>query len=227
MERRDYSFKIKGLTDEGTFQGLAAAYGNIDLGGDVIAAGAFAKSIASGKPFPLLWQHQPDNPIGTVKVSNSRDGLFVDGTLMLTDLTAQKAHTFMKSGVVKGLSIGYDVLQEHYDDAGIRHLTELKLWEVSAVTFPMNTSAQVFSVKGRDATASLTAAARFIKSVLAVDDDEARSRIKEIAAHCKTLLGAEADDLIDDDEEDEGDPETLKALSELRQLVAQVSELRA
>jgi hypothetical protein len=61
-----------------------------------------------------------------------------------------------------------------------------------------------------------------------VDDDEARSRIKEIAAHCKMLLGAEDDDLInDDDAEDEGDPETLKALSELRKLVAQVSELRA
>ena len=30
-----------------------------------------------------------------------------------------------------------------------------------------------------------------------MDDDEARSRIKEIAAHCKTLLGTEDDDLIE------------------------------
>lgn len=227
MEQRDYSFKIKSLSDEGKFQGLAAAYGNVDLGGDVIEPGAFAKSIASGKPFPLLWQHQPDNPIGTVKVSNTRDGLFVDGAMVMTDPTAQKAYTFMKSGVVKGLSIGYDVLQEHYDDAGIRHLAELKLWEVSCVTFPMNEAAQVFSVKGRSATANLAAAARFIKSVpvLALDDDEARSRIKEIAEHCKALLGDPDDDLIDT--EDEDDPEMLKALSDLRTLVAQVSELRA
>jgi HK97 family phage prohead protease len=226
VERRDYNFKIKSLSDEGTFQGLAAAYGNVDLGGDVIEPGAFAKSIASGKAFPLLWQHQPDNPIGTVKVSNSRDGLFVDGTLMMSDPTAQKAHTFMKSGVVKGLSIGYDVLQEHFDNAGIRHLTEVKLWEVSAVTFPMNESAQIFSVKGRDATANLAAAARFIKSVLAVEDDEARGRIQEIAAHCKTLLGEEDDDLIED-ADDECDPEVEKALGELRTLVAQVRELHA
>jgi hypothetical protein len=69
----------------------------------------------------------------------------------------------------------------------------------------------------------LAAAARFLKSVLAVEDDEARARIQEIAAHCKMLLGEEDDDLI----EVEDDPEVQKALSELRTLVAQVSELRA
>jgi hypothetical protein len=124
------------------------------------------------------------------------------------------------------MSIGYDVLQEHYDDAGIRHLTEVKLWEVSAVTFPMNEAAQVFSVKGREATASLAAATRFIKSILAVDDDEARSRIKDIAAHCKTLLGDEDDDLIEGGDAD-GDAEREKALFEIRKLVAQVSALSA
>lgn len=61
--------------------------------------------------------------------------------------------------------------------------------------------------------------------MLGVEDDEARARIKEIAAHCKTLLGAE--DLIEgEDAEAEGDPEVEKALSELRTLVAQVSEPR-
>jgi hypothetical protein len=126
------------------------------------------------------------------------------------------------------MSIGYDVLQEHYDDAGIRHLTEVKLWEVSAVTFPMNEAAQVFSVKGREATASLAAATRFIKSIIAVDDDEARSRIKEIAAHCKTLLGDEDEDLIEGGDADaDGDPEMEKALFEIRKLVAQVSGLSA
>jgi uncharacterized protein len=30
---------------------------------------------------------------------------------MLSDPTAQKAHTFMKAGEVKGLSVGYDTIQ--------------------------------------------------------------------------------------------------------------------
>jgi phage head maturation protease len=48
--------------------------------------------------------------------------------------------------VVKGLSIGYDTIQATYE-GDVRHLTELRLWEISCVTFPMNESAQVSGVK--------------------------------------------------------------------------------
>ena len=59
-----------------------------------------------------------------------------------------------------------------------------------------------------------------------MDDDETRARIKEIAAHCKTLLGAEDDDFTEgENAEAEGDPEVEKALVEMRKLVAQASEL--
>jgi hypothetical protein len=63
----------------------------------------------------------------------------------------------------------------------------------------------------------LSAAARFITSMLGWTMTEARLRIKEIAAHCKTLLGDEDDDLLleRDDAEAEGDPEEMeKALIE-------------
>ena len=46
-----------------------------------------------------------------------------------------------------------------------------------------------------------------------MDDDETRARIKEIAAHCKTLLGAEDDDLFEA-EDAEDDPEVKQALVE-------------
>ena len=60
-------------------------------------------------------------------MTDSRDGLQVNGTLCLADPTAQKAYTFMKTGVIKGLSIGYDTIQSSYN-GDVRHLTELKLW---------------------------------------------------------------------------------------------------
>ena len=85
----------------------------------------------------MLWQHDASSPIGHCKITETPQGLQVNGTLMLSDPTAQKAHTFMKAGVVKGLSIGYDTIQSTYD-GDIRHLTELRLWEISCVTFPMN-----------------------------------------------------------------------------------------
>ena len=59
MERKRFSLKIKSVDDTGTFTGLGAAYNNVDLGGDKIMPGAFTRTLAAGKQFPLLWQHDP------------------------------------------------------------------------------------------------------------------------------------------------------------------------
>jgi phage head maturation protease len=48
--------------------------------------------------------------------------------------------------VLKGLSIGYDSVKDKVEN-GVRRLSELKLWEISLVTFPMNPVAQVTGVK--------------------------------------------------------------------------------
>ena len=51
--------------------------------------------------------------------------------------------------MLKGLSIGYDNVKSKVVD-GVRRLSELKLWEISLVTFPMNPAAQVMGVKTVD-----------------------------------------------------------------------------
>ncbi len=53
----------------------------------------------------------------------------------------------MKSGVIKGLSIGYRVIDFGYQ-AGARLLRKLELMEYSLVTFPANPIATVTAVKG-------------------------------------------------------------------------------
>ena len=136
MERKRFALlKIKAVDDTGTFTGMGAVYSNTDLGGDRCLPGCFARTLASGKNFPLLWQHDPSSPIGTCKVTDTPQGLQVDGTLLLQDPTAQKAYTFMKAGVIKGMSIGFETLQSTMD-GDVRQLKELKLWEISVVTFP-------------------------------------------------------------------------------------------
>jgi HK97 family phage prohead protease len=47
------------------------------------------------------------------------------------------------AGAIDGLSIGYRTKQAVKTDKGQRVLTELELWEVSVVTFPMLASARV------------------------------------------------------------------------------------
>ena len=56
---------IKSVAPDGSFTGSLAVYNNVDLGGDLIEAGAFTKTIKEhGDHVPLLWQHKADVPIG-------------------------------------------------------------------------------------------------------------------------------------------------------------------
>lgn len=155
MQHKAVHFEIKALADDGTFEGILSPYGNVDEGGDVVERGAFAKTLQeSGSSVPLLWQHKTDVPIGTLELSDTPAGLYCKGSLVL-DLMANgapavpeafKAYALMKRGIVKGLSIGFDTIKAQVIDA-VRHLKELKLWEGSVVTFPMNLNALISAVK--------------------------------------------------------------------------------
>lgn len=145
---KDFKFLIKSA-DNGKFEGLAAVYGNIDLGGDIIAPGAFTKTISDkGGKVPILWQHDSREPIGMGALEDSAEGLVIHGDLVMESPVAQKAYALMKKEVLRGLSIGYDTVVSEYDkERDIRTLKEVRLWEVSLVTFPMNPEAQVTNVK--------------------------------------------------------------------------------
>jgi Escherichia/Staphylococcus phage prohead protease len=139
---------IKQVNEDGTFEGQLAVYNNVDLGKDLIEPGAFTKTIQEhGSEVPLLWQHYVDEPIGTLQLVDGPDALSVKGKLLLDLPTAKKAYLLLKAKVIKGLSIGYDTIKDSID-SGVRHLKELRLWEGSIVTFPMNELAIVTDVKG-------------------------------------------------------------------------------
>jgi HK97 family phage prohead protease len=148
MNRKAFECEYKALEgDSGAFTGLASVYGNVDQHGDIVMPGAFAKSIAAkGNEIPLLWQHRMDMPIGMGRLVDSDQGLILHGQLALDVAAARECYALMKARVVKGLSIGYEVVAEKVEGA-VRRLTEIDLWEVSAVTFPANRLAQVTTVK--------------------------------------------------------------------------------
>ncbi len=145
--QKTFKLEIKEFGNDGVFTGMASVYGNRDLGGDVVEAGAFSKTLSEKNgEVPILWQHDMREPIGIGKLSDSADGLQIKGELALESPTAVKAYGLLKRGVLKGLSIGYDTIRDEVKDK-VRYLKELKLWEVSIVTFPMNELATVQSVK--------------------------------------------------------------------------------
>jgi HK97 family phage prohead protease len=149
--KRALRMEIKQLTDAGSFEGVLATYGNVDLGGDVIEPGAFTKSIKEhGPEVKLLWQHEPSNVIGTLQLIDGPDALRVNGQIELDDDIpfSRTAYKLLKKRLLSGLSIGYDTVKDSVEN-GVRHLKELRLWEGSLVTFPMNEQAGVTNVKRR------------------------------------------------------------------------------
>ena len=150
MDNKAFRFSIKTVAEDGTFEGLCACYGNLDLGGDVIEPAAFQKTLAEkGGDVPILWQHDMREPIGAGKLQDTAKGLLVRGQLVLESDVARKAYALLKAGVLRGLSIGYDDVKSRMVD-GVRRISEMKLWEVSLVTFPMNQAALITSVKRMD-----------------------------------------------------------------------------
>lgn len=148
-KQRQFRMEVKELGEDGSFEGLLSPYNNVDDGGDVVEPGAFTKTLQeNGNKIPALWQHLTDCPIGELELEDKDDGLHCKGQLLLEIPEAKKAYLLLKAQIVRGLSIGYDAIKAQVVD-GVRHLKEIRLWEGSLVTFPMNTLALVTDVKSR------------------------------------------------------------------------------
>ncbi|RAP39259.1 primosome assembly protein PriA, partial [Rhodovulum viride] len=151
METSDFALDLKALTDEGTVEGYAAIFGNVDRGGDRIAPGAFVEGMAkarqAGRSIKMLWNHDPHQPIGIWDdLAEDARGLWGKGRLVLEVARAREVHALMKAGAIGGLSIGYRT-REAAPEGAVRLIRKADLWEVSPVTFPMNDRAKISAVK--------------------------------------------------------------------------------
>ncbi len=132
------------VTDGQVISGYASLFGKSDQGGDIVDVGAYRSSLAKGRRIKMLWQHDPSQPIGVWdEVVEDAKGLWVKGRLLTDIARAREAASLIAAGAIDGLSIGYRTVRAHKDDAGARRLSELDLWEVSLVTFPMLPDARV------------------------------------------------------------------------------------
>jgi HK97 family phage prohead protease len=153
MEFKSLKFEAVGMDpDARTFEGYAAAYGNVDSDNDVIEQNAFAKSIKEGFPagrIKVLWQHKADMPIGMpVEMREDSKGLWVKSRISKT-AKGDEAIELMRDGVIDRMSVGFSIPagKSQIDGQGIRHIYEGKLFEYSIVTWPANDQAVITGVK--------------------------------------------------------------------------------
>lgn len=148
LTRNAFAFEVKSVDEIGTFEGYGSVFGVLDSHYDIVAKGAFKKSIKSEKP-AMLWQHRPDTPIGVYSDIKEDDrGLYVKGQINLDVQAGREAYSLLKQGAIKGMSIGYNARKWSTDNKkGVRTLEEIDLWEISLVTFPANVEATITNVK--------------------------------------------------------------------------------
>lgn len=148
---RAIEIKRADVSTEGMFAGYASTFGGIpDRAGDIIAPGAFSKSLKehqrSGSTPGLLWAHDMREPVGKwLTLAEDSRGLKGNGKLTLALSRAKDAHALMQDDALS-LSIGYRVKADGIEGRN-RVLKELELLEISLVAVPANPHAQITSVK--------------------------------------------------------------------------------
>ncbi len=151
MDRLDFALEIKGVNDNGVFEGYASTFGERDLGGDIVVAGAFSKSLKArtAKGVRMFSDHDSRKRIGVwTNIDEDEKGLYVKGRLLLEKQDGKEAYIDLKEGALDGMSIGFRTKQDSYDGRRkARMLKEVDLLEISLVPFPMNESARVTAVK--------------------------------------------------------------------------------
>jgi HK97 family phage prohead protease len=209
--------KAEDVRDDGTFAGYGSVFNVEDGGGDIVMPGAFADSLAehrrAGTMPKLLWQHDPWEPIGIwTAMREDNHGLYCEGQLLLEIELGRKAHVLLKKRAIDGLSIGYECKVwemeqeggESYPSGpypcyspGLRRLKEIDLWEVSVVTFPMNTDARIDRVKRRLKGPTLIGDGVPELHIPRADPDVARAvrMAKQAAKLCKALTAEQVREL--------------------------------
>lgn len=206
MDYKTKQFEIKSLSDTGEVTGYFSTFDIIaDSYGDIVDPHAFDKTVKqrveSGRPFPLVWNHQMDDPeliIGQVdSIESDERGALMTGHFYDTP-KAQAARNLVKEGSVYQFSFAYDIESarepnsaEKAQDPNIKQVLEdINLIEVTITPTPANPRAEVLSAK---------AGRRNRKS-----DEEI---IKQIITLANQLLTDEVDDIDEDPKESEAKSE--------------------
>jgi HK97 family phage prohead protease len=139
------------ITPDGTVEGYASLFGELDQARDMVLPGAFAASLRRRpvRRVPMLFQHDPSEPIGVwLDLHEDTRGLYARGRLIPEVVRARELWALVEAGTADGLSIGFRTVKGRVDPKSrIRRLEQIDLWEISIVTFPLLAGARVRAVK--------------------------------------------------------------------------------
>jgi HK97 family phage prohead protease len=136
---------------DGTVEGYASLFGEIDQARDMVMRGAFAQTLQQKnvRRVPMLFQHDPSEPVGVwLELREDARGLYARGRLIPEVARGRELRALIGAGAIDGLSIGFRTVKGSVDPkTRVRRLIAVDLWEISIVTFPLLAGARVRAVK--------------------------------------------------------------------------------
>lgn len=213
-------FECKALGATGEIDGLGAAFGNKDQGGDIIEFGAFAESLdehrKSGTTPNMFWAHNIMEPVGHyTKVEENKKGLAVAGQVWIGKgiPKAEQAYLMASNPGEKGFSIGYQTIVSESDPARKANiLKKVKVREISITPYPMNKRAVISSVKSMMEDLNKKFSIRDLEKILR-DAEFSNQEAKAFLAACKTAYDDESREAIAKDAEFKSVMESIRNIN--------------
>jgi HK97 family phage prohead protease len=177
---------------DGSVEGYASLFGEIDQSRDMVMPGAFARTLRQRgiRRIPMLFQHDPAEPIGIwQEIAEDWRGLRVRGRLIPEVVRARELLALLREGAADGLSIGFKTVRAGRDPkARIRRLHEIELWEISIVTFPLLPGARLRAVPEARARVVKAAKAPFAPPARARNRDPSRDLSNDLAREVREMF---------------------------------------
>jgi HK97 family phage prohead protease len=175
-----------------------------------VAKGSFARSIASDTPdAAFLYDHDSAAVLarqsaGNLELREDKTGLAVSASPPPDDVDWMRLQPKLRAGTVSQMSFGFEVLRDSWEtvdlnddgaQADLRTLEEVRLWEVSAVTFPAypqtdaGLRAQAFDVLASRLGMTTTKRSRLFASLAGDEvDEDALSILREASVRLDSLV---------------------------------------
>lgn len=166
------SFDVVPDALEGVFEGHASTFWRTDSYGTAFSPSAFRKTLAErGSRVPVLYQHNPDLNVGVpLRLEEDQRGLFVEAKLFDDGADGTVLLKRMRQGARFGMSFGFRTVKDReasdadpldmaqmpdVDRREVRVIDEVRLYEVSVVSFPANEAAEIIAVRSQRETDAL------------------------------------------------------------------------
>lgn len=157
IENKSYDDMVMDISPETrTVKACWSRIGNVDLDNDIIVADAFTKTIKERGPMGknLVWSlidHKADmgHTIGKPKELYIEGDMLVAVTELIDTECGDDAIKLYEAGLINQHSIGFSTIKSMVDQkTGVRTITELKLYEGSAVLWAANPETPTLDFKG-------------------------------------------------------------------------------